>query len=291
MAKRATTLPLALGSRDPDIPAYLWLSNALRAEILEGRLLPGARVPATRELARQYGVSRGTIVSAFEQLKSEGYLEGATGSGTYVNSVLPDDLLHVSRTRRKPFAPTQPQRRSLSDHSLRVRAFPEIRFQPARAFRTNQPALDLFPAGLWGQIAGRRLRNATASQLFGCGPLGYEPLRDAIADYLRTSRGVNCVTEQVVVVSGVQEALDLTARLLLNPGDRVCVENPGYPGARLVFTTYGAKIVHVNVDDEGMQTPAPRRRGVRLVYVTPAHQFPLGVSMSLPRRLDRKSVV
>jgi GntR family transcriptional regulator/MocR family aminotransferase len=126
---------------------------------------------------------------------------------------------------------------------------------------------------------------ATATLLLGCDPLGYRPLREAIADYLRTSRGVRCSFEQVVIVSGVQEALDLTVRLFLNPGDRLCMANPGYIGASCVFEAIGAQVVPAPVDDDGMVLDNRSVRGARLIYVTPGHQFPLGITMSLPRRL------
>jgi GntR family transcriptional regulator/MocR family aminotransferase len=156
---------------------------------------------------------------------------------------------------------------------------------PTRAFRADQPALDLFPITLWAQLAARRLRRATTDLLLGCSPMGYRPLQDAVADYLTTSRGVKCAPGQIAIVSGAQAALDLVARVLLDPGDRVCLEDPGYIGATRVFEALGARISAVSVDDEGMAIPSRRLRGVRLAYVTPAHQFPLGVSMSLPRRL------
>jgi GntR family transcriptional regulator / MocR family aminotransferase len=286
MTKRTTVLQLMLPYRDSGTPAYRWLYTVLRAEILEGRLRPGARLPGTRDLANQYGLSRGTIVSAFAQLKSEGYLEGSIGSGTYVNKILPDELLQV--TRKPPAqAPVRrhPQRR-ISDFGRRVNPFPLYGLPSTRAFRANQPALDLFPTTLWAQIAARRLRRASTSLLAGFGPMGYPPLREAVADYLRTSRGVKCSPEQVAIVAGVQEALDLVARLFLNPGDRVCLEDPGYLGAALVFEAIGAKISAVRVDEEGMKLQGSRLNGARLAYVTPAHQFPLGISMSLPRRLE-----
>ncbi|HEV3455382.1 MAG TPA: PLP-dependent aminotransferase family protein [Thermoanaerobaculia bacterium] len=286
MAKRTATFALILPPRDAATPAYRWLCTALRAEILEGRLRPGARLPATRDLAAQVGLSRGTIVSAFEQLQAEGYLEGSVGSGTYVNKVLPDELLHVRHRLGGP-PPVLPEKpRRLSGFARRVSALPAHGAPPARAFRTDQPALDLFPTTLWAQIAARRLRRASTSLLLGCGPLGYRPLQDAVAEYLTVSRGVACVPEQVAIVSGAQEALDLAARLLLDPGDRVCMEDPGYVGAARVFAACGARIVSAPVDGEGMQLPGRRLRGVRLVYVTPAHQYPLGTSMSLPRRLQ-----
>src|ERR1700733_8939531 len=263
MAKRTTTPALMLPVREPGIPAHRWLGTALRAEILEGRLRPGARLPATRELASQYGLSRGTIVGAFEQLKAEGYLEGTVGSGTYVNAVLPDELLQVA-LKAGPARPVrQAARRDLSAFGERARPVPPYTFGAPRAFRANQPALALFPTALWAQVAARRLRRASANLLLGCDPLGYRPLQAAVAEVLRTSRGVKCAPEQIAIVSGVQEALDLAARLLLDPGDRVCMEEPGYVGATAVFEACGARIVPVPVDAEGMAVPPAKARGAR----------------------------
>jgi GntR family transcriptional regulator/MocR family aminotransferase len=290
MPKRTAAFDLTLPLRDNETAAYLWLYGALRSEILEGRLGPGARLPASRDLARQYQLSRGTIVNAFERLKSEGYLEGSIGSGTYVSKVLPDELLHVERGARRAGdsqPPLHPKpRRRMSSYAGRAGLFPALEPRPARAFRSNVPAVDLFPAGLWAQLAARRWRQASTNLLLGCDPLGYRPLQEAVADYLNTSRGVRCSAERIAIVSGVQEALDLVARLFLNPGDRVCLENPGYIGAAMVFESVGAKISSMSLDDEGMEMRAPGLRGARLVYVTPGHQFPLGISMSLPRRLQ-----
>lgn len=286
MPKRATTFELALPPRGADTPAWLWLCTALRAEILEGRLRPGARLPATRDLAGQHGLSRGTIVNAFEQLKSEGYLRGSVGAGTYVNEVLPDECLEVRKAPRpRPPEPRKP-RREISGFARRARPVPAQDLLPARAFRAHQPALDLFPTTLWAQVASRRLRRASMTQLLGCDPLGYEPLREALADHLRASRGVKCEAGQVAILSGVQEALDLTARVLLNPGDRVALEDPGYSGAAIAFEAAGAKVAAVPVDGEGLDPRSPELHGARLVYVTPGHQFPLGITMSLPRRLE-----
>ncbi len=286
MAKRTTAFELMLPLRDPGAPAYRRLYTALRTEILEGRLRPGARLPGTRDLADQYGLSRGTIVNAFEQLKAEGYVEGSVGSGTYVSRVLPDELLNVKR-RARAQSPAQgrPQRR-ISEYGQRVKPIPVLEVRPTRAFRTDLPALDLFPTTLWAQITARRLRRASTRLLTGCEPMGYRPLRDAVADYLSTSRGVKCIPEQIAIVSGVQEALDLVARLVLNPSDRVCMEDPGYTSAADVFEAVGAKVSALPLDDEGMELREPILRGSRLVYVTPAHQFPLGITMSLPRRLE-----
>jgi GntR family transcriptional regulator / MocR family aminotransferase len=288
MAKRAATFELALPPKSSAMSAYRWVYSALRAAILEGRLHPGARLPATRDLAMQYRLSRGTIVNAVEQLKSEGYVQARTGSGTYVSSTLPEELFQVAVNAKPKLSPQPPrtQPRKISAYAKRVRLFPTFASRPSRAFRPNLPALDLFPTTLWAQVAGRRLRKVSTNFLLGCDPLGYLPLRQAVADYLNTSRGVNCAADQVAIVSGAQETLDLVARLFLNPGDRVCIENPGYIGAATVFESLGAKISHVPLDEEGLKLRASTLRGARLVYVTPGHQFPLGITMSLSRRLQ-----
>jgi GntR family transcriptional regulator/MocR family aminotransferase len=285
MPKEATTFELALPERDAETPAYRWLYASLRAAILEGRLRAGAQLPATRELAAQYGLSRGTIVRAFEELKSEGYLEGSMGSGTYVRRVLPEDLLHARRSSSAAATTTDRRRLRLSDYGSRVCSFPGTESRLTRAFRANLPALDLFPTTIWAQIATRRWRTASAKLLSSGEPMGFRPLRVAVSDYLNASRGVNCAPEQVAIIAGVQGAIDLVARLLLNPGDRVYMENPGYIGAEMIFNALGAKIAAAPVDDEGIALDAAALRGVRLIYVTPGHQFPLGVVMSLARRL------
>jgi GntR family transcriptional regulator / MocR family aminotransferase len=289
LPKRTSAFELTLPFEDAGTPAYRQLYEALRSEILDGRLGTGARLPATRDLARQYQLSRGTIVNAFELLKSEGYLEGSIGSGTYVSKVLPDQLLQVGNQGQRAGnrqTPRQRKRRRWSQYATRLKAFPAFDSRPARAFRANIPAVDLFPSSLWAQIAARQLRRGSPNLLSGCDPMGYRPLQEAIADYLNTSRAVRCGPEQIAIVSGVQEALDLVARLFLNPGDRVCMENPGYIGAAITFESVGAKISTMGLDDEGMVLRASGLRGARLFYVTPGHQFPLGILMSLPRRLQ-----
>jgi len=279
-------LPLSLPSPPAGLSLYRWLYEELRAAILEGRLAPGSRLPATRDLATAYRLSRSTIVTAFEQLESEGYVEGRTGSGTYVSEVLPDQLLQVGRMRAEKRLPHR--RIALSEYSRRLQPFRQASARPARAFRANQPALNLFPTALWAQIAARRLRRVSSGMLSGGEALGYRPLREAVAHYLNTSRGVKCSAEQVLILSGAQEALDRTARVLVNPGDPVWMEEPGYPGAALVFQAVGANVRPVPVDEEGLNFEARRPRSAhgRLLYVTPAHQFPLGVTRRAARFSD-----
>ena len=286
MAKQAAVFEIALPPRSPRLPAYRWLYESLRAEILGERLRAGMRLPSTRDLAAQYGLARGTIVNAFEQLKSEGYIDGSVGSGTYVSKVLPETLIHVEPEQAPGPAVRKNRQPAVSDYGRRTKLFGGYENRPTHAFRANLPALDLFPITLWTKIAMRCLRRISPRQLMGCDPLGYQPLRQAIAEYLSMSRGVRCVPEQVAVVSGVQEALDLAARLLVQPGDQVCVENPGYPGATLAFQAFGAKILAAGVDEQGIKLPPLRSQHVRLIYVTPGHQFPLGITMSLARRLE-----
>ncbi len=278
MAKQTATFELALPPRNPKINPARWLYSALRAEILSGRLRSQARLPSTRNLALEYGLSRGTIVSAFEQLQSEGYLESTVGSGTRVSKTLPEAFLKTApRVTTLVSAPNQ-RSIALSDYAGRVQLFAGYENGPVCAFRPNLPALNLFPVELWAQIAARSIRRLSFQQLMGSEPLGCRPLREAVADYLVSSRAVKCTPEQVAIVSGVQEALGLTARILLNPGDRVCMEDPGYPGAHAVFAAVGAKISLIR---SSFNHPA-----AKLIYITPGHQFPIGSTMSLDRRLQ-----
>jgi GntR family transcriptional regulator / MocR family aminotransferase len=285
MPREATSLPLSLPSPRPETSLYRWFYDELRMAILDGRLRPSSRLPATRDLAQAYGLSRATIVAAFDQLKAEGYVEGKAGSGTYVSQVLPEQLLTVRGPRSEKRLPHRPV--SLSEYARRLQPFRGVPQRPLRAFRPNQPALDMFPTTLWAQVAARRLRRVSANLLAGGEALGYRPLRQAVADYLNSSRGVKCTADQVLILSGAQEALDRTARILLNPGEAVWTEEPGYPGASVVFRAVGARICPVPVDGEGLDLDRGKRnwKAPRLVYVTPAHQFPLGVTMSLRRRL------
>ncbi len=285
MPRQASTFELVLRARQKESSAWRWLYEALRQQILTGHLRSGARLPATRDLARQYGLARGTVVTAFEQLKAEGYVAGQVGSGTYVSRTLPEALLQVNSSGGGGESKFERQPAALARYGKRVKLFPGYESRPTRAFRPNLPALDLFPMELWTQVTARVLRRAHVRALMGCDPMGYLPLRESIADYLSASRGVRCTTAQIMVVSGIQEALDLTARLLIDRGELVCVENPGYTGAALVFEANGARVRPVPLDEEGMDVRRLPRNRVRLVYVTPGHQFPIGVTMSLARRL------
>lgn len=287
MARQIRSLGAANARKSRNAPPSRRLYEALRDAILEGRLRPGTRVSSTRELAEQQSLARGTVVSVFEQMKAEGYLEGSVGSGTFVSKVLPEELLQVQAAAQpKDESARRISQCKVTAYARRLKLFPGYTNRPIRAFRPNLPAVDLFPTTLWAQLASCRLRRASVLQWIACEPLGHLPLRQAVSDYLNSSRGVRCSVEHVAIVTGMQEALDLAARILLEPGDTVCMERPGFPGAARVFRACGASIRSLEVDEEGLQVRQLPKSGARLVYVTPAHQFPLGTTMSLARRLE-----
>jgi GntR family transcriptional regulator / MocR family aminotransferase len=272
-------------------PLHRQVYARIRASILDGAFAPGERLPSTRTLASDLGMSRITVESAFSQLSSEGYLVRRVGAGSYVADVLPTPLTSSRRGAARPKARTVAQRSGgearLSERGRTI-ASAALAAEPVgvRPFQPCMPALDAFPQATWARLLARRARHGSELLAYG-EQAGYRPLRRAIATYLDASRGVRCEWEQVIVLSGAQQGIDLAARLLLDPGDHVWHEEPGYLGARGAFLTAGAHIVPVGVDAEGLDVDAgiaasPR---ARLAYVTPSHQFPLGHTMSLARRL------
>jgi GntR family transcriptional regulator/MocR family aminotransferase len=274
LTKPVRTLDLAIGPRLSKLPLTRWLYEELRRAILDRRLPPSTRLPPTRDLAAQFRVSRGVVVTAFDQLRAEGYLTARVGAGTHVCPSLPENTsLRVNRARRIQSLPAA------------IRGI--SRSHPSRPFRAYEPALTEFPIDVWARVASRRLRRASATLLGAGNPAGFEPLRQEIAAYLGSSRGVHCSADCVVILSGVQHGLDLFSRLLLKPGQAVWLENTGYFGAATAFRNQGANIIPVPVDEHGLDVAAGvcRGRSARAAYVTPAHQFPLGASLSLDRRL------
>ncbi len=266
--------------------------RSIRRAILSGAVSPGTRLPSSRELAHDLRVSRTTAVLALEQLLAEGYLATRRGAGTFVAENLPDDLPFVlvrGRTRTSRLAARR-ERLSLSHRGMALAAAPQGARRlagPPRAFRIGTPGVDLFPIRLWQRFINRRLRSATAAHLDYGDVGGLAALREAIAAHVQMARGTQCDADQVIIVAGAQQGLDLICRVLLDPGDRAWMEEPGYPGARSALLGAGARIIPVRVDAEGLDVDAGARRAddARLVYVTPSHQYPLGVPMSLRRRL------
>ena len=288
MGKQASFQDLPLPPRAEGEEIWRWLYGALRDAILQGRLRPGARLPSSRSLAHQYGISRGSVLAAFGHLEAEGYLTGETGSGSYVARNLPDDLLHARVAEPDPAGTPQPpmlsrRGREMARLSLPLPATHTI----GRAFRLHEPALDLFPVETWARVAARVVRRMPRN-LLGLGEAqGLLPLRRAIASYLGSARGVRCSPAQIIVTQGAQQALHLCGQLLLDPGDTVWVEDPGYPGARSALLAAGATVVPIPVDGQGLCLPrlTGQQRPPRLIYTTPANQFPLGMAMGLERRL------
>ncbi len=290
MAKRRAVVTIgALGlDRGVGVPLHRQLYEGLREAILSGRLRPGARLPSTRALAADLGASRNTVLAAFGQLLAEGYVEGRVGAGTTVASTLPETLLRAHPEARAAERPGRRPRLSRRGALLvGTRAALARGAVAARPFRPGLPGLELFPFDLWTRLVARRWRRVPRQLLDYGDPAGYAPLRDAIAAYLREARAVRCEAGQVIVVTGAQQAVDLAARVLLDPGDTAWVEDPGYPGARGALVAAGIRLAPVPVDGEGLDVGRGARQAphARLVYVTPSHQYPLGVTMSLHRRL------
>src|SRR5262245_8309540 len=261
--------------------------SEIRRAVLDGIVQPGTRLPSSRSLADDLGVSRTTTFLAFEQLTAEGYLIGRHGSGTFVAHELPDDLPATGGVRHTTTAAKHPP---LSRRGLALASTPAAAIRipgPPRAFRIGVPALDLFPLRTWSRLIARRLRSTMPAQLDYNEAGGFLPLREAIADHVQSARGTRCRADEVLVVAGSQRGLELVFDVVLDAGDEAWLENPGYPGARAALVGAGARIVPVPVDDEGLSVATGARRAgrARLVYVTPSNQFPLGVAMSLPRRL------
>lgn len=285
--RRAPDVTLAIGTRPEGAARQTWLYDQIRSAILSGRLAPGSRLPATRDLATQHSLARGTVVNVFDQLASEGYLVGTAGRGTFVAPALPEWTPARSLAPEGPSvdAPPRLSARGVAlartPFALRPGAF------PVRAFRPNQPDLEAFPLELWNRLAARRARLAEPRGLGDGETFGYLPLREAIADYLRASRGIRCSAEQIAITGSVQQVIDLIVRMLLDPGEQAWIEDPGYPGARYLLEAAGAELVCVPVDEAGMNVDAGRRLApeARLAYVTAGRQRPLGMPLSLDRRL------
>jgi len=256
------------------------LYQALRERILGGQLSGRVRLPASRDLAQALGVSRNTVVRAYDQLYAEGYIEGRTGDGTYVAE------LASAAAPNQPAPAASPAQSSMA---LRLQShhLAERREGPPRAFRVGIPAFDLFPFATWARLQANFWRHPPPERLDYGEAAGDPQLRELIAAYLRNSRGLRCDPAQVIVTSGAQQAISLCAQLLLEAGDRVAVENPGYRAAGQAFAVAGARLAGIAVDRDGLDcAQLAALEDCRLVYVTPSHQYPTGVTLSLGRRLE-----
>ena len=260
-------------------PLHRQLFSELRASIAGGTLRGGTRLPSTRDFAQQRGVSRKTAEEAYAQLEAEGYVERRVGSGTYVCE-LP---LPAKRKARLEGRRTLSARGRTSGKSMACVEPLEV-----RAFGAGLPALDHFPLATWQRLVSSHARRLDTSSLVYGDPAGDPALREAVATYLGSARGVHCDASQIVIVSSSQEALHLLAQLLIDPGDAAWLEEPGYYGARAALTSAGACIVPVPVDDDGLDVAAGVALAphARVAYVTPSNHYPLGAAMSLDRRLE-----
>nr|WP_314566693.1 PLP-dependent aminotransferase family protein [uncultured Pseudomonas sp.] len=278
------------------------LYEALRQRVLDGRLVSGTRLPASRDLAAALSISRNSVVRAYDQLYAEGFIESRVGDGTYV-AQLPT-AKKLSTKVSTGFSTGLSPALSTNWLDLPVNSANEVIHRPAlgrvqihhlpapppgppRAFRVGVPAFDLFPFEVWAKLNGAFWRKPDLAKLCYGDPAGDDRLRGLIAAYLRSSRGMQCSAEQIVITSGAQQAISLCAQLLVEPGDGVAVENPGYRAAGHAFALAGGQLHGVPVDGEGIDCQVLNRlQDCRVAYVTPSHQYPLGVVMSLARRLE-----
>jgi GntR family transcriptional regulator / MocR family aminotransferase len=281
--------PIALHDR-AEIPMYQQVYDWFRRAITSGQLRPGHRVPSTRNLAADLKISRMPVLAAFEQLVAEGYLETFVGAGTCVARSIPDDTLstQAAKVRRGLQEAEKRGPRRMSRRGVGLAQVPApCWLDSLGAFRVSLPALDHFPIGVWSKLVARHSRKPPKGIMAYGDAMGYLPFREAIAEYLGALRGVRCEPSQILVTTGSQQALQISGQVLFNPKDRVCMEEPSYAGARQAFLTAGAQLIPIPVDHEGMNVAETIRRGrnARAVYVTPSHQYPLGVTMGATRRM------
>jgi GntR family transcriptional regulator / MocR family aminotransferase len=283
MPKKAIFQEFPLNPPQSDQTLQEWLFCEIRSAILEGRLQPGARLPSSRNFALNHRLSRSTVTEAFRRLKLEGYITGMTGSGSFVAQNLPDDYFQSDNgsSVRKNVAIARQARIGAKNDDLLQR---NRRF--GIAFQTGRPAIDQFPIDTWTRLTARVLRRITHGELLSGDVRGDLDLRTEILAHFGPARQVRCDIDRIVMVYGVQHALDLLCRVLVRPGDLVWLENPGYEGAKNLFRATGATIVPAPVDQCGLEVekaikslPVPK-----LIYLTPAHQYPTGAALGLDRR-------
>jgi GntR family transcriptional regulator / MocR family aminotransferase len=280
-------IPIVSVNRTAPTALYQQIYEAYRKAIVGGSLRAGQRVPSTRMLASELGVSRIPILNAYAQLLAEGYFESRVGAGTVVSRSLPVQVAVAETRSARPARPGSGGR----SFAKRVAVLPQTTGVWRRgwgAFGVSQVAFEHFPFKVWNRLMTRHARNLSARSLDYGNPMGTDELRDAIAIYLRTARGVRCEAGQIMIVSGSQQALEITTRVLLDPGNSIWMEEPGYRFARSIFEFNRCRIVPVPVDDGGLDVAAGIRlcRSARAALVTPSHQYPLGVTMSASRRLQ-----
>jgi GntR family transcriptional regulator/MocR family aminotransferase len=268
-------------------PIYKQIYAAFRTRIIDRELRPGQLVPSTRELARELRVSRFPVLNAYAQLLAEGYFESRVGAGTFIASSLPEEPLPQTRQTVVNSAPELLRTISAGASTLPRYVGPSWT-EGLGPFQVGQPELESFPLKTWSKLVARHSRNMLPSDLQYGDAMGLMGLREAISVYLRTSRAVRCEADQIMVVSGSQQALDITTRVLLNQGAMAWVEEPGYWLVHHVLKAAGCTAVPVPVDLEGLDVSLGIElcSNARAAFVAPSHQYPLGVTMSATRRFQ-----
>lgn len=265
--------------RGGSVPLHRQIYLTFRRAILEARFPAGKRLPSTRSLAQDLGVSRTTVLGAYDQLAAEGFLKSRAGGGSRVTGVIaaPRDRRGGASKVDLPRARQTPPRAPTASGARRA----------CVPFALGIPAVDAFPVGTWARLTARHWREDPRSLMLPDDGPGYRPLREAIAEYAYASRGVRCTADQIIVSAGAQQGIALAARLLLKPGDQVWLEEPGFPPARAAFTAVGATVVPVPVDEEGLNVAMGRKLAPKagLAFVTPSFQAPMGTVMSIARRV------
>ncbi len=269
-------------------PLYRQLFDWFRDAIVSGQLRPGQRVPSTRALAVELKISRLPVLSAFEQLHAEGYLQTLVGSGTMVSQSVPDHATKPATSARAVPALRKSPRKISRLAAAALSTPPQLWLNSLGPFRSSLPALDHFPIRIWSKLIARHFSRPLRELMAYGDPMGCLPFREAIAEYLGAARAVRCDPSQVIVVTGSQQGLQLCAKVLFNPGDPIWMEEPGYPGAHQAFTTAGLRLVPIPVDHEGLnvRTGFRRSRLAKGAYLTPSHQYPLGATMTAARRVE-----
>lgn len=272
--------------RKGDAPLFRQIYAQMRAAILSRALRAGAKLPSSRELALRLAVSRTAVVAAYEQLLAEGYVTGKTGAGTYIAADLPEPFVG---TRPKQRRRTTPAGRTAASPARPVRETLDVTFHSEpRPFNLGRTLLDARTVELWRKLTARSLRTFGAEHLGYGDPRGTAALRGHICDYLRAARAVRCDPEQIVITAGTQHAIDIVIRTLADPDSEAWVEDPGYPLTRLALMAAGVTVHAVPVDEKGIDVETGKRLAprARAVFVTPSHQFPTGVQLAMPRRLE-----
>ena len=280
--------PLITIDRKIAKPLHRQLYDAYRAMIVERSVRSGQQIPSTRALATELGISRIPVLTAYAQLLAEGYFEARVGWGTFVCRNLPDQPA-PSDGRDAPSRKARRGSRPVARRLMRLQSFENAPWlRGLGAFCVSQPAYDQFPFQIWSSLVRRHCRNQNASALQYGDPLGSQELREEVCSYLRTARAVRCDPWQIMIVAGSQQALEISARVLLDPGTAVWIEEPGYWMTRKVLDLAGCRMIPVPVDCEGLDVAVGIKRcpKARAVYVAPSHQYPLGATMSASRRLQ-----